>query len=384
MGNGVSTPVFYSPHSLIARKHPPGFMILGSPGKGKSYLAFSLVTGMTLSGALGIFIDPKADAASMTHVPGVPPDSVNLFSVADGGPGLLDIFAMKDGDQDAAITLALDIMRTIMGDRTFDKYKTTIITALDEMLKVTPNPCLNDLITYLDANSVHGSIENDLMIELSMYARQKYANLLFGKRPEGSKPMPILPTEKGHMTVVTLLGISLPKAAKSDTSQYSLAERIGLAILQLVLHEVESIMTTRPKSWPKFVFVDESWRVTSTPGGLEVLDALIRLGRSHFCAVGLASQNGDDIYESGLLNSIPTRFMFGMELDEDKDVQSARKILGVNSPEVEGTLRTMPTGYCIIRDADRRACVMRVLSPPDWGEAFNTNPLADKIKQIEG
>ena len=58
---GTPQPVFFDAHTQIFNDRPPGCLITGEPGSGKSYLAMILATISAIVGKTTIVLDPKGD-----------------------------------------------------------------------------------------------------------------------------------------------------------------------------------------------------------------------------------------------------------------------------------------------------------------------------------
>ena len=105
------------------------------------------------------------------------------------------------------------------------------------------------------------------------------------------------------LTVVTLLGLSLPSAEMPEEA-YSYENRLAVGVLYLLTSFTRQLMLSSNKRHPKAIVIDEAWAITSTPQGAKIVPEVARMGRSHNTALVLVSQNAGDLLHDGITNSI--------------------------------------------------------------------------------
>ena len=59
--SGVPYPVFFDSHFPIINNKPPGILVTGSPGSGKTWLLLLLCSHASLMGKTNVIMDPKGD-----------------------------------------------------------------------------------------------------------------------------------------------------------------------------------------------------------------------------------------------------------------------------------------------------------------------------------
>lgn len=364
-------PVFYSAHSAIAKNNPPGLVITGSPGGGKSFTAFTITYQMALQGIWTIYIDPKCDALPIGNLPGM--ENTNIFDLrASGSDGMLDPFGITD-DPAEQISLAFETIGLLLGG--INKITPAQNIQLSQVLKQVsqePNPTLNKVVDRLLATP--NDEAKGLGSTLDLIRDLQFARLCFSDEKTQARLSP----EKG-LTIVTLLGLDLPSSVTPPES-YSNANRLAVAVMYLLASFTRQLMMNLNKSHPKAIVIDEAWAITSTPQGAKLIFEVARMGRSLNTGLVLVSQNAGDFLGEGVTNSITTKMAF-----RAKQPEEVSNILAfLNLEEHEGNrelIRELGNGQCLIQDSDGRTAIMQVDS---WSEemrtAFDTNPETRKSK----
>jgi hypothetical protein len=293
----VLEPVFFSPHTAMARNYPPGVAITGAPGGGKSYLAFTLAHQMAMQGVWTIYLDPKADAKPMADVPGL--DGARVFDLRDGNAGMLDPFSLG-GSTAESMLLAMETLRLLLGGSLSEEREESLLHSLEYVAK-QPEPSLSKVVEHLLSNESTAS--RNLGAVLRTIRDLPFASLCFA-----ATTGPQLRPEDG-LTIVTLLGIDLPNA-QMRTEDYSYENRLAVSVMYLLTRYARQLMLNLDKSHPKAICVDEAWAITSTPQGAKLIPEIARMGRSHNTALVLVSQNAGDLMAEAVTNSISTKFAF--------------------------------------------------------------------------
>lgn len=365
---GRSEPTFFSPHVPMAHNRPPTTVILGSPGGGKSFSAFTLTCQMAMQGAWIIYIDPKADAKPLANLKGM--GHVNLVDMAKGEAGILNPFTMSAELPDQMMD-ALETIGMLIGD-----IPSAVMGYLDTILRKVaqgPSPSLTKVVTELkkidndDAQGVAGQL--NLMSGLS------YSRLCFGESTGATVMNP-----QDGLVVVTLLGLDLPPESLSP-SDYSLPNRLAVTVMYLITSFTRRLLvgdgSAEHKRHPKAVVIDEAWALLATSSGRKVIEDLARLGRSLNTATVLVSQNAHDFMKSGIMNSVSTIMSFRMNsTDEAEGVLRFMKL-----PESHGNIdrvTNLSTGECLMLSASettKKVTTVQVSNwNTEWTEAFDTNP----------
>lgn len=364
-------PVFYSTHSAIAKNNPPGLVITGSPGGGKSFTAFTITYQMALQNIWTIYIDPKCDALPMADLPGM--EDTNVFDLrAEGSDGMLDPFIISP-EPSEQISLAFETIGLLLGG--LNKISAAQNVQLSQILKQVasePQPTLNKVVDRLLAS------DNDeakgLGSTLDLIRGLQFARLCFSNKIDA----PTLRPDKG-LTIVTLLGLDLPSSV-TPVESYSNANRLAVSVMYLLASFTRQLMMSLNKSHPKAIVIDEAWAITSTPQGAKLIFEVARMGRSLNTGLVLVSQNAGDFLGEGVTNSITTKMAFRAKQPEE--VTNILDFLNLEDHEGNrGLIRELGNGQCLMQDADGRTAIMQVDSwSEEMREAFDTNPETRKNK----
>lgn len=355
-------PVFFSPHVAMAQNASPGVAILGQPGSGKSFLAFTLAYQSAVQGVWTIYIDPKADAKPMGLLPGM--GASKVFDLRDGHDGMLDPFALGD-DVNQSKLLALETLRLLLGGTHLSEDREAALIQAVEAVSQQPRPSLWMVADWLLQQE--GTAAKNVGSILKTLRELPFARLAFA--PTGGDK---LRPEDG-LTIVTLLGLDLPNATMSPEN-YSYENRVGISVMYLLTRYARQLMLNLDKSHPKAIFIDEAWAITGTPQGAKLIPETARMGRSHNTALVLVSQNAMDLMDEQITNSISTVFAF-----RSRDVTEIDAVLSLLGTEVDDSnraaVRELYNGECLMRDVSGRVSRVQVdaWEPVLW-ETFNTNP----------
>lgn len=365
----VEEPVFMSIHSAISKNFPPGCVITGSPGGGKTFTGLTLTYLMALQDVWTVLIDPKGDAIPMAALPGLE-GRVRIFDLKNGNDGMLDPFTLSDKPALQNL-LAIEVVELFIGGRLDTKSKNALMDAVKEVAQ-RPTPSLYDVVEVL---SVHRTEEGrGLGSSLSFIRDLDFARLCFSpNRNPNQKPM----RAEDGLTIISLKGLDLP--ATSNRENYTTTNFLAVGIMYLLANYTESLMYSSNEKHPKAVVIDEAWSITSTPQGANMIPRLARMGRSLNTAVMLISQNAADFLN--LTNSMPYRLAFGTK-DAD-EITAVVKFLGLEQDEngkpLPGSYKTverLDRGQCLMRDPDGR--IQTVIIDNKWNpeifKALDTNP----------
>ena len=368
----VLSPVFLSPHAAMAQDSPPGVVITGAPGGGKSFAAFTLTYQMALQGVWTIYIDPKGDALPMADLPGL---KTRVLNLKDGNAGLLDPFSISP---DPAIqkSLAIEIIGLFLGGVGMMKTEQEIeISKAITAISSQPQPSLNKVVDFLLASP---NIEaQGVGHKLNLVRELPFARLCFA--PNGSDTI----SASDGLTIITLLGLDLPPTSLPQ-DQYTNANRLAVAIMFLLTNYTRQLfMSSDPETQrrPKAIVIDEAWAVTATQQGLKLVLEVARMGRSLNTALILVSQNAGDFKgkgqgedEASITNSVSTKMAFRAKAQQEID--NILDFFGLDITEGNReVISNLKNGECLIKDANNRISRVQV---DNWSRqmnvAFETNP----------
>jgi hypothetical protein len=377
----IVEPVFLSMHSALARNRPPGLVITGAPGSGKSYTAFTLTYGMVVSGVKTIYIDPKVDALPLASLPGC--EDTTIIDLQQSPDGLLDPFQIGESDGER-IDLVANTIEMLVGGRS--QISSTASSELSKAIKIVlknRTPSLNQLVEILLSSKTPDA--NALGERLSLIKQMPFARLCFAERKRDSTS----PTEglnlDSRLTILTLLGLDMPNAS-TPKEDYSHRNYLAVAILFLLTSFARKLMINpkaEDKHRPKAIVIDEAWAITSTAQGSKMVMEIARMGRSLNTAIILVSQNAGDFLGESVTNSVSTKMAFKAE-----DAGEITNVLNFfQLPDNRGNrevVSRLKTGQCLLKDAEGRIARVQI---DGWDAqqriAFETNPIAKRRNEEE-
>lgn len=353
---GKPRPIMFNPQTQIWNREPPGIVISGAPGKGKTYLALALACYSSIGSFSTIILDPKGDFMNLRYMNNII-GKVRILNLAEGNKGLLDPFYMAD-DLGEKTTLALEIIDMLLGGLSKEQ-RASISPTIRDVAKL-PKPSLALVKDELRMEQNH--MAKAIGEELEIISHSQYAKLCF--TPGNSKK----PTLKLDGTIIiTMPGIELRKS--TSTSRLTVKERFSNTIFYLITDFLRRIMHDGSNE-PKTLIIDEAWSILSTEGGSRVVEEVARLGRSLNISLILVTQNDSDLKRLNIENTIATRFAFQTSLEEGKEI-----IKNINLPDgMEHVINTLEPGECLFSDFENRVVTMKVQVPPEWDKIFRTNP----------
>lgn len=374
-------PLHWSPHNAIKRNKAPGFLFTGSAGSGKTFAGMKIAAQAGLQGHTTIYIDPKGDAGDIEGGTFRLVDLVRSLGATDASvvdalaspPGSLDPFLITPNKQ-AGLQLATQVLEMLLPrqESALRSAQARALTA--EVEDQTRPPTLGGAMDRLEKAAADGDQASDaLLSELRLYRQFEVAKLFFAEPGASSRAL----DTPGAFTVITLQGITLPAAGK-DPEKYQLDERLASVVMAMVLYSVRRLLLAQDKNYPKLLLVDEAYVLSSSDAGRRMLVESVKLLRARNGATGMISQSLKDFDQGNdddkILNNVTTVFAFRAEADaEMPNILRALRMDVDDANRQE--LRTLETGYCIMRDLDDRRALIRIDRTLDSERmAFETNP----------
>lgn len=365
---GITSPVFWDPHTPIFNNKPPVCLITGAPGSGKTFLALTLTTISAITGKTTVVLDPKGDFLSLMNLDDQIGD-FNLWDLSNSRrKGILDPFYMAK-DPGEKLSLVISVIDLFVGGLSGSQ-----LTALSPIIKDvidSPNPSLTLVMNEL--RSSRNAEARDLGTKLDIISRMPFAKLCFAPSNRANQNVEI---NKG-LTVITLLGLELPadaEAAKSDNKG-----RLASGVLFLLTDFIRRIMMNDNSVNPKTIVIDEAWAVLASKVGVDTIKSLSLLGRSKQLALILITQTPSHLDGIDIDNTITTRFAFRSTRQD-----AGNTVKAMDLPKDEGfeeTITSLEGGECLMQDFLENFSTVKITSwREDWAIAFNSNPL-HKIRQ---
>lgn len=362
--HGRPMPVFYDTHTQIVNNNPPGTLITGAPGSGKTFFALTITAMSTILGKTTIVLDPKGDFLSLANIR----EDIGRFSIWDlaaGRPGLLDPFYMTSDPSDK-ISLVIEVIDLFVGG--LKDEQVTVLSPIVKDVVTEPNPSLQKVVDELRGSQKQTA--RDLGTQLDLLQKMPFAKLCFAP---GTSKRPEVSLDKG-LTVITLVGLNLP----GEKGPVTRNEFLASGILFLLTDFIRRIMMNDNTTSPKTLVIDEAHAVLSSEVGARTIKNIALLGRSKYLSLVLITQNNSHLEKLDIENTIATRFAFRSDRKEAIEITGAMEL--PRNEGFEDIVVNLEPGECLMKDFTKRYSTVQISSwKEDWRIAFNTNPL-DKIK----
>lgn len=381
--SGVPYPVFFDTHFPIINNKPPGILVTGSPGSGKTWLLLLLCSHASLMGKTNVILDPKGDFIALKKLEregilenikvwNLAPQVDNKESmVADENNGVLDPMTFFD-NPDENVALAKSVITSLVGGTLTDVQSNYLVPVLKDVV-ASQNPSFNEVVSRLSRNQKEEI--RTLGIQLNTLSGLGLAKLLFtDRRKQKAQKVELI----GGTTVINLMGLSLPVPG-SNQKTWTENEKLSMTIMALITNFVTSAMLKDiSKEIFKMVTIDEAWSVMASQTGRDLINKVGLLGRSLNVALLLATQSPNHIEKVDgvdISNTISVRFAFKNDSKND----NLTTVNSMNLPSGEGWEEiglNLDTGQCLLHDSRKNTGVIQVSVPYEWQSMFDTNPLA--------
>lgn len=365
---GIDQPVFWDSHTQIYNNKPPGTLITGSPGSGKTFLAMTLTCLCGILGKTTIVLDPKGDFISLAGLQDQI-GNVNFWNLADRRKkGILDPFYMAENVGEK-LDLVISVIDMFIGGLSGDQLRVLSPVVKDVIESPVPS-----LLAVTEALTMSENIEaRNLGSQLDLISKLPFAELCFAP---GSQKRSTISIEKG-LTVVTMVGLEI---SPDNEGKQNNKKRLASTIFFLITDFIRRVLHKSSDTSPKTLIIDEAWAVLSTPAGANVVKEVALLGRSRSLALILITQNASHLKNLDIENTIKTRFAFHTDNREAEDIIKSMQLpLGEN---FESILTNLDPGECLMQDYMGRYSTVQITDyNKSWKEAFETNPLKKKQQQ---
>lgn len=366
---GIAMPVFWDTHTSIVNNRPPGCLITGAPGSGKTFLALTITTISAILGKTTIVLDPKGDFLSLINLKkDIGEENLKIWNLAKGESGMLDPFFMTDDDSEK-LTLVIEVIDLFVGGLTPDQE-----TALGPIIKdviQSKNPSLQVVIDELRGSQ--NDVARHLGTQLDLLKSMKFANLCFA--PGANRKRKSISIDKG-VTIITLMGLELPNPGEESLTRQN---KLASGIMFLLTDFIRRIMMNDNSQNPKTLVIDEAHAILSSQAGARTIRSVALLGRSKYLALVLITQNNSHLKNLDIENTISTRFAFRSDRREAEEIVAAMEL-----PHREGfedIIINLGNGECLMKDFLNRYSTVQISNwNSEWNEAFKTNPL-DRLKK---
>lgn len=290
-----------------------------------TFFAQNFATQSVLYGMPVFFINPKASDPLLglcDYINDNTPATASTTSIgaAMEEPGAFDPFRFANDPGYAAEVAGAHILAAL--DIPQDPLPRELRLSLQQGLKRGAEAgaaCVWDALDFIP-NLEHRDVLKNL-VEQQMDASGLFA-LGIAKRPRGRLNM-----LSNHLTLVNFdREIGLP--AKTDESQYSIAERIALATVSLITKAALEILIANRGG---VLVLDEAWTFLSQPEALAALSRISREGRSLNIVPVFLTQRIKDVISRDL-EGFMSRVMV-LKLNEAEEAREAIRICGLKATD---------------------------------------------------
>ena len=346
--SGGHRPVFYDPTHASRHNRPPGMVVAGTLGSGKTMSCQTLAYAAHKRGSLVITVDPKPDHR-LHELEDFDMEVVEL-SGNSRYKGLLDPLRFADPSmrEDLTCSYLMEIIRR-------DEWGTSIRRAVKQVIE-GPDPRLERVVDALLKATDHQT-DREAGRDLEVWATSTgITQLAFG---DGSSIADLKNADGITFRFPEGGGLTLP-APSTPRDQYSQSERLVVAMLTLVA--AFSTQLACDASRHAFVLLDEAWALYRSATGRSLVDRLLRLGRSQQATLCLSTQSTRDLQdeEGALANLVGTYMIFGSE--SVGEARAGLNLIGLDHDDdtLVERVNSYEKGLCLMRDTYGRVAEVQI------------------------
>lgn len=366
--------ITWSPCTAIMNNKPPGSLIVGVPGSGKTFALLNFAANALICHQRVIFIDPKNDAAVLK---GIDP-STKIIDVNKIHPGALNPFSVvKDCDANTILTVIECIVGKLPGEA---------MVAISPIVKdfITMSKRDGQYVDFLMLTNYLYASSNQTAMEIGTALKNaeetKYGKLLFCK-DENVEPLTI-GTEP---LVISLFGMELPPENKTQ-EQLNAEERFSSAVVYLICRILKDVLVENSKV-PTILFIDEAHMIYGNEEIAKIIDSFLVLGRSLNVATVLASQAVSH-FPDDVSQYMSTKIMFRMGNDEaslflSKFDPSGGAGAAFDRQSIISTITNAEKGQCFMIDEKNRGGFLKIVTNLGDANSITSNPLFKKRNEDE-
>lgn len=169
-------------------------------------------------------------------------------------------------------------------------------------------------------------------------------------------------------TILQIQGLKLP-SAETASDQLTEKDKASISLMVSLEKFCENFGIENRNEKTSIIF-DEAWTLTKSRSGKELIDSLLRVGRSYNAQVGLITQSVSDVDEDSIKSNIGMSFCF----DSPRERPQILDYLGLEQNEENlNSLANMIKGQCYFKDIYNSVVPLSIdCLYEEWTEAFKT------------
>lgn len=382
--------VFSNP--LLTKLNIPGalhtngnMLISGPPGSGKSVGVKNKFTWSSFFGAKSLYIDPKNEyrrnfEKAVEKYGETNPmlksmyEKMNFIHLSDDEiyRGALDPLIFLEGE--TAIATAKQVLMGL-GNVTDSRKEVNIITScIKEEVRKEDFPTLTGVLQRI--HEIKDETLKQDAKEIAEYIGNYNTGL--GKMLFGTKESNTLNFDN-QITVLGIQGLTLPK--DSNIKVLTDDERISIAIMTSISKYIHIFSTDINED--ALMIVDEAWIFKASSVGEELINEMLRTGRSLKTDVWLVTQAFDDY------NTPTFRELIGCKMayrpKSDKAVDDLLEFFGISENNANRkVVKDLKAGICLFEDYNGRVEVIaNDIMFDEWFVAFKTTDKENNMLKTE-
>ena len=363
-----ASPIRLNARTAGRKGRAPSAALFGEPGAGKTLFATAvLAANAKMEGSTVITVSPKRtddDHAVASQLGGKTIDLLKDFPA-----GSLDPLRFGAGG---------DIRYEILSDALLYRYRQNDprrAEADNLLLRARKEkPCsASDLLRIVDSFDDEGA--SKIAAEIRLHVEESPIGRLI--LDDGTAPDLASMFAPGSWTTINLGGLSLPPGGK-DPASWSLAELASSSVIKLLANALLSV-AIRDDDEHVLYFYDEAWAIASGAHSKDLIEELLRAGRSHGCTQLFGSQRPSDLHS---LKGLVSWGWIGYQKDVAEaaaeldfwDIPYGKLESGDPDPEdaLIRFLREQVQGRGVLIDASDNQALMQVEIPQAILDAIDT------------
>jgi hypothetical protein len=363
-------------------------IILGTLGGGKSVTKKKLVAQCLLMGGRVFSVDPKGEDHCFEAFPEIK-GRMKVLRFQAGETTQLPIFRLSN-NFDRAWQIAKDFLIYLLNGTKSEERGNVIAVAVEKTMFSDKRTMLTFKDKMKEIMEEREAKEKDLSDEarrclrlLDQYEKDPMAKVIFTDDGED------LALSDYPLVVASLKGLSLPKRVRQGKEGDGIkpenmtdSEKISVGIMYLVAALGREMLINKPAGELGMFSGDEVWMLTQIKQGAELIQDIVKLGRSMNIVPLLATQEASDVDSPEIRNNVGVVFAFRMN-DED-EINGALSLLRISErgEEIYSRFRELESGECFFRDIEGRVNKIKVYVSDSWmKKAFGTSVEEPQVYQ---